>query len=223
MIFNIDPICRTPYTIFDGVADSTDNYDNSYTKYKNTTDFKQQFIDKTKEDIYDFIICDHNDDVDSQRIVRQYEGYIQIAGNITTFGYFDSDGEMVPFGIYIPRKINLTGKNKLLLNVSVIYEYFATDTGVLPYSPTLNAYLFKDANKQMSTNYDLSITIPGYYNETPDAYHKILDESAIVQPSELSFNVANLEGEYYLGFSINGGVNDELLYYYLQIGEILAI
>lgn len=215
MIYNVPPICKKPITVFDGVVRGNGEV---YTgNFQFTSDFKYQCASgKDLQKIVAGYVSGSG-----YTCIGQFNGYVQLYGSAETIGTSNNDGnKYAPWGIYVSNPIQLTNKKKLTINAAHSY-YNASGGAVLTNDAPICVYLFSDIYAKMYNNNVRSVEVPScpaFADGTFD-YDK---EIIIPDPEEIVFDVSDLSGEYYVGFSVDRSESNIANYYYLNIGEIVA-
>lgn len=215
MIYNIPPICRKPFTVFDGVVRGNGEV---YTgNYQFTNTFKMQVkegVDPPK------LVAGYASGA-GYTCIGQFNGFVQLFGSSLDFGASDGDGsKWNPWGIYINSPVQLSGKKKLIVNAAHCY-YNSGGGVVLTNDAPICIYLFDNIYKSMYSNNVLSVEVasrPAFSNGIFD-YDK---EIYVPDPEELVLDVSNISGECYVGFSVDRSKSSISNSYYLNIGEIMA-
>lgn len=209
MIYNIPPICRKPFTVFDGVVRGNGE---TYGNLEFTNTFKWQ----VKEGVTPRKIVAGYSPGSGWTCVGQFPGYVQLNEVGTSWG----DGsEFNPWGIYINSTVKLRGKKKLIINAAHSY-YNATGVTLTNDAP-ICVYLFENIFANMFINNVRSVEVPSC-PAFSDGKFEQGKEIIIPNPEEIILDVADLSGEYYVGFTVDRSKSNIANYYYLNIGEIVA-
>lgn len=215
MIYNVPPICKKPVTVFDGVVRGNGVVYQG--NYQFTDDFKYQCAsgETPKELVAGYYPGTGAD------CIGQFNGYVQLSGSLGTIGESGGDGNRyAPWGIYVNTPIQLTNKKKLTINAA--HSYCNPGGGaVLTNDAPICVYLFSDIYSNMCNNNVRSVEV----TSCPAFSDGIFDyDKEVIVPDldEIVFDVSDLSGEYYVGFSIDRTKSSIVLHYYLNIGEIVA-
>lgn len=215
MIYNVPPICKKPVTVFDGVVRG--NGEVYAGNYQFTDDFKYQCArgEKLQKIVAGYLSGS------GYTGIGQFNGYVQLSGPAGTIGDSVGDGNTyAPWGIYVNTPIQLANKKKLTVNAA--HSYSNSGGGaVLTNDAPICVYLFSDIYARMYSNNVRSVEVPSCpaFSDGIFDYDK---EIIIPDPEEIIFDVSDLSGEYYVGFSVDRSKSMISNYYYLNIGEIVA-
>lgn len=216
MIYNVPPICKKPVTVFDGIVRG--NGELYAEKYQFTSTFKMQVragVTPRK------LLADYAPG-SGYTSFGQFNGYVQLHGDMSVYGSATGDGSnWNEWGIYVNNPVQLSGKKKLV--VKAAHSYYNTGGGaVLTNDAPIRVCLFNNLYSKMFTSNALMAEVPSLpaFADGIFGYDK---EIIIPDPEEIVFDVSNLYGEYYIGFLVDNSESSVHNYYYLNIGEIVAL
>lgn len=197
MIFNIPPLCKKPVTVFTGVATLDDNM--------NAEEIKQQVTPGEDDDPI---------------VVSQMGDFIQMSGPNSFFGsYIYGQGKAhSPYGLYMATPVNLSGKKKVVVKAASCYTQ--SNLAVESVAP-IAVLVFKDLNTKMwnSVHGGEIVPICRAWDVGEDQYSNDPEFPAM---EDVTIDVSELSGEFYVGFSIADQAGSAVTSYYLRIGEIVA-
>ena len=209
MIYNVPPICKKPFIVFDGVVRGNGE---TYGNVEFTNTFKWQ----VKEGVTPRKIIAGYAPGTGWACIGQFPGYVQLDG----VGASTGDGsEYYPWGIYISTPVKLGGKKKLTINAA--NSYYKPSGVALTNEQPIRACLFHNIYDNMFINNVRSVEVPSC-PACSDGSFEAGDELIIPEPEEIILDVSDLSGEYYIGFTADHSKTNIVIYHYLNIGEIVA-
>lgn len=196
MIFNIPPLCKKPVTVFTGIATLDDVY---------AVEIKQQVSPgENNSPVY----------------VDQMDGFIQMNGPDSFFGSFGHGHgtSHSPYGLYIAKPVNLSGKKKVIVKAASCYT--ASNLALESVAP-IAIIIFKDLNTKMWNDVHGGEMVPMCcaWDVPEDQFSK---DPKFPAMEDITIDVSELSGDFYVGFSIADHSIHTVTSYYLRIGEIVA-